>query len=40
MIQKNMYDYAFANGLSIPGVYNLAMPHLMYLLFRRTLKNV
>lgn len=23
MIQKNSYDYAFANGLSIPGVYNL-----------------
>lgn len=23
MVQKNNYDYAFANGLSIPGVYNL-----------------
>ena len=23
MVQKNKYDYAFANGLSIPGVYNL-----------------
>lgn len=23
MVQKNNYDYGFANGLSIPGVYNL-----------------
>lgn len=23
MIQKNAYDYSFANGLSVPGVYNL-----------------
>lgn len=23
MVQENIYDYAFANGLSIPGVYNL-----------------
>lgn len=23
MVQKNRYDYGFANGLSVPGVYNL-----------------
>lgn len=23
MVQKNSYDYSFANGLSVPGVYNL-----------------
>lgn len=23
MVQKNSYDYGFANGLSVPGVYNL-----------------
>ena len=23
MVQKNSYDYSFADGLSIPGVYNL-----------------
>ncbi len=23
MVQKNAYDYSFANGLSVPGVYNL-----------------